>query len=179
MVYPAGKWEIDPTHSEVGFSVKHLMISKVKGSFGSFSGEIVTTENPLETTVEGSVDVTSINTNDKNRDNHLRSADFFDTENFPYMHFKSTKIEHVKDEKYILTGELTIKGVTKEIKLDTTFNGIAVDPYGQTKAAVEATGKINRTDFGLKWNQVLDNGAGLLVSEEVNLILEAQAVLQK
>lgn len=179
MVYPAGKWSVDATHSEVGFSVKHLMISKVKGSFGSFSGEITTTDNPLETEVEGQIDVTSINTNDTNRDNHLRSDDFFDTENFPYMHFKSTKVEHVKGDNYLLTGDLTIKGVTKPVTLNAVFNGVAVDPYGQTKAAVEATGKINRTDFGLKWNQILDNGAGLLVSEEVNLILEAQVVLQK
>lgn len=179
MVYPAGKWLVDATHSEVGFSVKHLMISKVKGSFGSFSGEITTTDNPLETEVEGQIDVTSINTNDTNRDNHLRSDDFFDTENFPYMHFKSTKVEHVKGDNYLLTGDLTIKGVTKPVTLNAVFNGVAVDPYGQTKAAVEATGKINRTDFGLKWNQILDNGAGLLVSEEVNLILEAQVVLQK
>lgn len=179
MVYPAGKWSVDATHSEVGFSVKHLMISKVKGSFGSFSGEITTTDNPLETEVEGQIDVTSINTNDTNRDNHLRSDDFFDTENFPYMHFKSTKVEHVKGDNYLLTGDLTIKGVTKSVTLNAVFNGVAVDPYGQTKAAVEATGKINRTDFGLKWNQILDNGAGLLVSEEVNLILEAQVVLQK
>lgn len=92
MVYPAGKWSVDVTHSEVGFSVKHLMISKVKGSFGSFSGEITTTDNPLETTVEGQIDVTSINTNDTNRDNHLRSDDFFDTENFPYMHFNQQKL---------------------------------------------------------------------------------------
>jgi len=174
---PSGTWIIDPTHSEVTFSVRHLMISKVKGSFNTFEGKIVTNGTPEETKVEGKIDTASVDTNDKNRDGHLASPEFFDVEQFPEMSFVSTKVETKGKEDYVLVGELTIKGVTKEVKLDVEFGGIAVDPYGQTKAAASAKTKISRSDFGLTWNVALESG-GVLVGDDITINLDIQAALQ-
>lgn len=177
MSHPAGTWIIDPSHSEIAFSVKHLMISKVKGNFTKFEGKIVTGGTPEDTSIEGVIDAASITTNDEGRDAHLRSADFFDVENYPTINFKSTNVTSVKGDKYVLEGEITIHGITKPIQLDVEFGGVAKDPFGNTKAAASATGKISRSDFGLTWNAALETG-GVLVGDEITLLLEAQAVLQ-
>ena len=174
-----GKWVIDPSHTNVTFSVRHLMISKVKGSFGAFSGEANIRENITESAVVGIVDVSTINTSDEARDGHLRSADFFDVENFPTMTFKTNKWDMQEGASdFVLTGELTIKDVTHPVSFVGEFGGIQADGYGNTKAGLELTTKINRTDFGLTWNSTLETG-GLLVGEEVTIVIDAQAVLVK
>lgn len=176
---PAGKWVVDASHSAVTFTVKHLMISKVRGTFGGFSGMAVTDgKNILNTSVEGSIDVSTIDTKDDNRDAHLRSADFFDVENFPAMKLVSQKITHVKDDKYQLEALLTIKNVTEPVKIDVEFGGINTDPYGNIKGAAEAEFTIDRTKFGLTWNAALETG-GVLVSNDVKVSLDIQAVLEK
>ena len=176
--YPAGTWDIDPAHSSVSFSVRHLMISKVKGEFGAFTGTIVTTGNPEETTVDATIDVTSISTKESGRDAHLNSVDFFDSEHFPNITFVSSSLESTgKEDKYILRGDLTIRGTTKPVVLDFEFGGIVVDGYGQTKAAASAETKISRGDFGLTWNSTLETG-GVVVSDEVSIQLDIQAVLR-
>lgn len=178
---PAGTWVIDPTHSEVAFSVKHLMISKVRGKFKTFEGQIVTGENTNhepDIQISGVIQTASIDTNDAGRDDHLRSADFFDAENFPTMDFKSTKVHSIEGNTALLDGELTIKGETNPITLSVEFGGVVVDPYGQTKAVASATGKLLRSEYGLTWNAALETG-GVLVGDEITLTLEAQAVLQK
>lgn len=171
-----GKWVIDPAHSAVTFSVRHLMISRVKGSFGSFTGEADIREGHAGSTIAGTVDVTTINTEDEGRDGHLRSADFFDTENYPTMSFVTTNWEGLEDKDFTLTGELTIKDVTKPVTFKGEFGGVQPDGYGNTKAGLELTTKINRTDFGLTWNSALETG-GVLVGEEVTIVIDAQAVL--
>lgn len=174
-----GKWVMDPTHSTVSFSVRHLMISKVKGSFGVFKGEADISENTSDSTITGIVDVTTINTEDEARDGHLRSADFFDVENHPTMSFITTKFESINENKeFTLTGELTIKDVTRPVTFKGEFGGVAADGYGNTKAGLELTTKINRTDWGLTWNSALETG-GVLVGEEVTIVIDAQGVLQE
>ena len=161
---------IDASHSEVGFKVKHLMISTVKGSFTTVMG---TAEGELDNlNISVTIDPTSINTNDENRDGHLKGADFFDVENFPSIDFVATG---VNVHNGVITGEMTIKGVTKEVTLALDYNGKGVDPWGNVKHGFEISGKINRTDFGLTWNAALEAG-GVLVSEEVALTIDIQAV---
>lgn len=171
-----GTHTIDPTHSNVEFAVKHMMITTVKGRFGDVSGTVT-----VPATGEPSVDVTikaaSIDTRVEGRDNHLRSADFFDVEKFPTLRFVSTKATRT-DDGYTLTGDLTIKDVTRPVTLTVTEEGAGVDPWGNAKTAFSATGKINRTDFGLTWNAALETG-GVLVSEDVKLSFDVQLVAQK
>lgn len=170
------KWVIDPTHSELGFKVKHLMISNVKGVFTNYEatidGEDFTT-SPLKVTIQA----TSINTNNTDRDNHLKSADFFDAENFPNLTFEGLSFTKVDDEEYKLKGVLTIKEVSKEIELDVAYGGTNKDPWGIGKMAFEITGKLNRKDFGLNWNSTLETG-GVLVGDEVKISAEVQFVKQ-
>ena len=161
---------IDASHSEVGFKVKHLMISTVRGSFGTVMGSAEGELDNLNISV--TIDPTSINTNDENRDGHLKGADFFDVENFPSIDFVATG---VNVHNGVITGELTIKGVTKEVTLALDYNGKGVDPWGNVKHGFEISGKINRNDFGLTWNAALEAG-GVLVSEEVTLTIDIQAV---
>ena len=177
--YKAGTWTIDPTHSSVGFSVRHLMISKVKGTFDTFEATFVTGENPLDSKVTAVAQVASINTNEENRDGHLRTNDFFEAEKFPTISFVSTgvKVKDAEDGEYIITGDLTIKGVTKSVDFDFEFGGFATDPYGNYKAAASAEAEINREDFGLSWNAALETG-GVLVGEKVKISIDLQAVLQ-
>ena len=177
--YKAGTWTIDPTHSSVGFSVRHLMISKVKGTFDSFEATFVTGENPLDSKVTAVAQVASINTNEENRDGHLRTNDFFEAEKYPTISFVSTgvKVKDDEDGEYIITGDLTIKGVTKSVDFDFEFGGFATDPYGNYKAAASAEAEINREDFGLSWNAALETG-GVLVGEKVKISIDLQAVLQ-
>lgn len=173
----AGTWDIDPTHSTLNFTVKHLMISKVRGTFDGFSGTIVTSENPAENTVNAVIDMATVNTNQPDRDGHLRTNDFFKVDEFPTATFTSTSITLDGDDVTI-DGELTLRGVTKPITLKGEFGGIATDGYGQTKAAASATTVINRTDFGVNYNAALETG-GVLLGEDITISVDLQAALRK
>jgi polyisoprenoid-binding protein YceI len=171
------KWTLDPTHSELQFKVKHLMISTVTGNLKSFSAELASEGDDFSNAdISFSGEISSIDTGNTDRDNHLKSGDFFDAEKFPTMTFKSTEVTKDGDD-YTVTGDLTIKGNTKAVKLNAEFGGIATDPWGQTKAGFTLSGKINRAEFGLTWNAALETG-GVMVSEEVKLLGELQFVKQ-
>lgn len=175
---PNGKWVVDPSHSSVEFTVKHLMISKVRGVFTEFTGTAITRDNDLmKTEAEGSVKTASVSTNDLNRDAHLRSADFFDSENYPEMKLVAQHVNPVGDNKFTVDALLTIRNVTAPIQVHTVFGGITTDPYGNVKGAVEASFKIDRTMFGLNWNSMLETG-GVLVGNDVNVVIDVQAVLE-
>ena len=174
--YRAGTWVLDPSHSEVTFSVRHMMISKVRGTFGVKSATLIAPENPLEARVEASVDVTSIDTKDEGRDQHLRSGDFFDTENFPTMDFVSTGARAENGELYV-DGDLTIRGITKPVTFEVDFGGFGTDPWGNYKAGATAKTVINREDFGLTWNAALETG-GVLVGKDVTIELDLQGSVQ-
>ncbi|MDR6868638.1 polyisoprenoid-binding protein YceI [Microbacterium resistens] len=175
--YRSGTWVLDPAHSEVTFSIRHMMISKVRGTFGVKSATMTAPENPLETTVEASVDVASLDTKDANRDAHLRSADFFDVENYPTMEFRSTGAR-VDDGDFFVDGDLTIHGVTRPVSFAFDFGGFGTDPYGNYKAGASASTVINREDFGLTWNAALETG-GVLVGKDVTITLDLQGALQQ
>lgn len=172
------KWTLDPTHSEIHFKVKHLVISTVSGSFQKFEGEL-NSDKPdfTDAIVTASVDVNSITTNQPQRDEHLKSPDFFDAANHPEITFKSTRIEKDNNDEYLLTGDLNIRGTTKPVTLKVEFGGAATDSYGQSKAGFEASGKINRQDYGLRWSAMTEAG-GLVVSDEVKIELNVQFVKQ-
>jgi polyisoprenoid-binding protein YceI len=170
--YIAGTWDIDPSHSTVGFSVRHMMVSKVRGNFQTFSGEIVTGENLEDSQVTATVDATSITTGTEQRDNHIRSADFFEVENHPTWEFRSTAVT-----ENTLEGELTIKGVTRPVSFDLEFSGFGPDAWGGTRAGFEATTTINRNDFGVDIKMPLEGG-GLVVGEKVTVTLEIEGVLR-
>ena len=171
------KWALDPTHSELQFKVKHLMITTVTGSLKSFTAELSSEGDEFtNASISFSGDISSIDTGNSDRDNNLKSADFFDAEQFSTMNFKSTSVEKDGDD-YIVKGELTIKDTTKSVQLNAEFGGIATDPWGNTKAGFTLAGKINRTDFGLTWNAALETG-GVMVSEEVKIVGELQFVKQ-
>lgn len=174
--YKAGTWVLDPSHSEVRFSVRHMMISKVRGVFAVKSATIVAPENPLETTVTASVDAASIDTKDEGRDAHLRSADFFDVETFPTIDFVSTGVR-VEDGNFLVDGNLTLHGVTKPVTFEVEFGGFGTDPYGNYKAGATAKTVINREDFGLTWNAALETG-GVLVGKDVTIELDLQGSIQ-
>lgn len=170
------KWIIDPTHSEVSFKVKHLVISTVTGYFKKFEGSAESTSDDFEgAKVAFAADIDSIDTNQADRDGHLKSADFFDAASFPQLSFEG-KIQNAGGD-YKLVGELTMRGVTKSLTLDVDFGGVAADPYGQTKAGFEIEGKVNRKDFGLSWSAVTEAG-NVVVSDQVRLLLSVQLVKQ-
>lgn len=172
------KWNLDPVHSEIGFKVRHMMITNVSGSFGTYNVSTVTDGNDFTTaSIEFEADLNSISTANPDRDNHLKSGDFFDSLNYPKLRFVSTKLEKKDDENYVLNGDLTIKDVARPVKFNVEFGGIGKDPWGNEKAGFTLTGKINRTDFGLNWNATLETG-GVLVSEDVRLFAEIQLVKQ-
>ncbi len=173
--YIAGTWDLDPSHSEVGFSVRHLMVSKVRGRFNSFSGELVTAANPLESSVTASIDLNSIVTGDEGRDNHLRSADFFDVANHPTMTYRSTGVRPDGDA-YIVDGELSLHGVTRQVPLKLELNGFIESPMG-TRAGFSASGEISRKDFGIDINMPLEGG-GVVVGDKVTVTLEIEALLR-
>lgn len=173
---PAGTWTIDPSHSEVGFTVRHLMVAKVRGFFEKFEGTITIAEDPLDSEVTATVDLTSINTNDEQRDGHLRSADFFEVENHPVLTFTSTAV--VPDgSDYKVTGDLSIKGTTKAVELDLEFNGVHPDPWGGTRAGFSAETEISRKEFGVDFEIPMDGG-GVVVGDKIKIQLEVEAVLQ-
>ncbi len=169
-----GTWNIDPSHSIVSFVARHLVITKVRGTFGDVSGAVVIADDKLASTVQATIGMDSITTGDEGRDGHLKSADFFDVETYPTMTFVSTGIRGDGSE-YVLTGDLTIKGVSKSIELDLEFEGVSPDPWGGTRVGFSATGEINRRDFGLNFDVKIDTG-GALVGEKIKLEIEAQAV---
>lgn len=173
-------WIVDPFHSEVQFKIKHLMITTVTGSFSSFHATVQTEdEDFMKAKVEFTADVSSISTGNGDRDNHLKSAEFFDAEAFPQIKFITTGLESVdNDGSYELQGDLTIRDVTKRVKLDTEFGGVIKDPYGNTKAGISIHGKINRKDFGLTWSAVTEAG-GLVLSDEVRIACEIQLIEQQ
>jgi len=172
------RWKIDPSHSEIGFAAKHLMISTVRGRFSDVTGFIDFDEqDPTSAKIDVEVGVASIDTRQEPRDQHLRSADFFDAENHPSMKFVSTRIEHGRGNEYKVTGDLTIRGTTKPVTLDATFEGAHPDPWGGTRAGFSATGKIDRHEFGLNWNATIEAG-GVVVGPEIKLQLEVEAVKQ-
>ena len=173
------KWAVDPTHSEVQFKVKHLMITTVTGYFQKFNVEAETADEQF-TNVENVIftaDVNSISTNNEQRDTHLKSADFFDAETYGEIRFVGTKYEKAGAEDYKLHGDLTIRGVSKPFTVNIEFGGIVVDPYGQTKAGFTMTGKISRKEFGLTWNAITEAGS-VVVSDEIKLHAEIQLVKQ-
>jgi polyisoprenoid-binding protein YceI len=168
------KWMLDKSHSEVAFKVKHLMISNVKGNFSDYEAEISTTDDDFSSAnIELNIKTNSISTNDVNRDNHLKSNDFFDAENFSDLKFKSTSLKLKSGNDYELTGELTIKNITKTVKFNAEFGGIMKDPWGNIKAGFTLDGMINRKDWELNWNGILETG-GVLVGEEVKIQCEIE-----
>lgn len=172
-------WVIDPSHSEIAFKVKHLMISNVKGSFGEFSGQIITDADDFTTSdISFKLNPASISTGAPDRDAHLKSPDFFDVENYAEITFTSGKLVKTSDDEFALSGILTIKGVSQPVQLEVEFGGLMTDPWGNVKAGFTLNGKINRRDFGLTWNAALETG-GVLVGDEVRLTLEVQLLKQK
>lgn len=174
--YVTGTWDIDTTHSEVGFVVRHLVVTKVRGRFAKFSGSIVTAENPLDSSVDISVDLNSITTNADQRDNHLRSADFFEVEKYPEMTYKATGARQ-DGENFVLDGELTLKDVTKVVPLTFELNGFSADPWGGTRAGFSASAQINRKDFNVNFEGV-QNGLAV-VGDKIDIHIEVEAVLRQ
>ncbi len=174
----ATKWVLDPIHSEVQFKIKHLVISTVTGAFKTFEGTVYAEGDTFEDAeVEFSLDVMSIDTNNEQRDGHLKAPEFFDAEKYPKITFKSTSFEKIDDEEYKLHGDLTIKDITKPVTLDVEFGGTATDFYGNLKAGFEITGKINRKEFGLVWDGVTEAGS-IVVGEDVKLTINTQFAKQ-
>jgi polyisoprenoid-binding protein YceI len=174
----AGTWTIDPVHSHVEFSVRHLMISTVKGRFAGVQGTAVLDEaQPGNSKVEVTIDVRSIDTHEPDRDTHLRSADFFEIEKFSAMTYRSTRVEKAGDDRYRVTGDLTIRDQTRPVALDVTLEGKGKDPWGGDRMGFSATARIKRSDFGLKWNQLLEAG-GVAVGDEVKIAIDVELVKQ-
>ena len=171
-------WTIDSSHAEIGFAVRHLMIATVRGRFGAVSGTVTVDEtNPRNSKIDVTVDVTSVDTRQEMRDNHLRSPDFFDVATYPTMHFVSKRIDGDIGGEFRVLGDLTIRGVTREVTLTANLEGRTKDPWGNERAGFSATGKINRHDFGLTWNQALESG-GVMVGDEVKLTIDVELVHQ-
>jgi polyisoprenoid-binding protein YceI len=176
MSITTGTWNLDPTHTEIGFAVRHIM-SKVRGKFETFEGSIVSADPISDSTVSVEVDLSSINTGTADRDNHLRSSDFFDTETHPKMTFTSTGVVQKSDESFVVNGDLTIKGVTKPLQLDVDFLGEGKDPWGGTRVGVEATGEISRKEFGIDFNIPLE-GDKVMIGDKITITINAEAVLE-
>jgi len=175
--YVTGTWQIDPAHSDVSFSVRHMMVSKVKGHFRTFSGTIVTAENPLASSVTAEIDASTIDTNQEQRDNHIRSADFFEVEKYPTITFTSTSVEP-KGDDFLVHGDLTIKGNTRSVPLKLELNGFGPDAFGGTRAGFTATTEISRKEFGVDIDMPMDGG-GVVVGDKITITLEIEAVLQQ
>jgi len=173
-------WEIDPAHSSVQFSVRHMMVSNVRGEFRKVSGTVRGDEtDPTKAQVEATIDTTSIDTRNEKRDSHLKSADFLDTEKFPTMTFKSKKIEKTGDHRYRVTGDLTLHGVTREVALDVEGpSAVVKDPMGNVHVGATATAKLNRQDFGITWSKALDGG-GVMVGDDVDVTIDVEGTKEK
>ena len=172
------KWQLDPMHSELGFKIKHLMITNVSGSFQNFSVEVETEGTDFTTAkITATADMSSISTNNVQRDTHLRTSDFFEVEKYPELKFVSTSIDKIDNDSFTLHGDLTLKGVTKPVKLNVEFSGVVKDPWGNEKAGFVITGKINRSNWGVSFNSTMETG-GLLLGEEVKIFSETQLVKQ-
>lgn len=169
-----GAWNIDASHSSVTFVARHLVVSKVRGRFDTFSGVITVAEDRLQSKVDATIEVGSINTSDESRDGHLKSPDFFDAGQFPTITFATTSVRADGDD-YVLVGDLTIKGNTRPVELELEFGGVESDPWGGTRAGFSAETEINRKDWGLEWNVVLETG-GALVGEKIKIQLDIEAV---
>ncbi|WP_404380707.1 YceI family protein [Knoellia locipacati] len=169
---PAGTWAVDASHTEVGFVARHLMVSKVRGYFKEVSGTVEVAEDISQSVVDVTAQIASVETGSADRDAHLKSADFFDAEQFPVMTFRSTSFDGET-----LTGELTIKDVTKPVTFDVDFGGVGQDPWGNTKAGFEATTTVNRKDWGLTWNAAVEGG-GVLVSDKITINIDVQLAKQ-
>ena len=172
------KWSLDPIHSELQFKIKHLMISNVSGALKNFQAEVETEDKDFTTArINLIAQMDSISTNNEQRDAHLRNSDFFEVEKYPELKFKSTKVEKADSDTFVVYGELTMKGVTKRIRLNAEFNGVVKDPWGNERAAFTVTGKINRTDWGMNFNGVMETG-GVMLGEEVKISSELELVKQ-
>ena len=172
------KWVLDPTHSELGFKIKHLMISNVSGNFKEVEAQVTTEgENFATAQIEAKIKTASINTNNEQRDVHLRTSDFLEAEQYPEIIFKSTRIEKQDDEIFLLYGNLTMKGITKPVKLNVEYSGVTKDPWGGERAGVTITGKINRSEWNVTFNAVLETG-GVALSDEIKIHSEVQLVKQ-
>jgi polyisoprenoid-binding protein YceI len=172
------KWVIDPIHSEIGFKIKHLMITNVSGRFEGFEAEVLTEDEDFSTAkVEVKIKTASINTNNLQRDEHLRNSDFFEVESYPEILFTSTRVEKIDKDNFVLHGNLSLKGITKPVKLNVEYSGATKDPWGNQKAGFVITGKINRSEFELSFNAALETG-GLVLGEEVKIHSEVQLIKQ-
>jgi polyisoprenoid-binding protein YceI len=169
-----GVWNVDPTHSRIGFTVRHLMVSKVRGNFGTFTGTLTIAADPLASKVEASADVSTIATGDDTRDGHLKTGDFFDVENFPTITLVSTGIEGAGSD-YVMHTDVTIKGVTNSVDFELEFEGVGPDPWGGTRAGFSAAAEISRKDWGLEYNMVLETG-GVVIGDKVKIQLDVEAV---
>ena len=171
---PAGAWTVDRVHTRIGFVARHLMVTKVRGSFSDFSAEVEIAENPLESSLTAEVQMASIDTANADRDGHLRTNDFFDIERYPTMSLRATRFEGSGD-RFTMAADLTIKGVTRTVDFDLEFDGVSQDPWGGTRAGFSASAVIDRTDFGIEFNATLETG-GVLVGEKVQIELDVQLV---
>lgn len=177
VIIPTGTWAVDAAHSKVGFSVKHMGISTVRGEFTEFQGILELGEDPSDVKVRGSVKAASVDTNEAQRDEHLRSPDFFEADTYPDISYESTRVEAIDDETYRITGRLTLHGVTNELVLTAEVNGVEEDPNGGDRVGLEVTGQLSRAEYGMKFNQALGSG-NMLVSDKVKLTLDIAATRQ-
>jgi len=175
--YIAGTWNIDPVHSHIGFVARHLMVSKVRGNFTKFEGQIITAEDPLQSSATATIDTTSFDTANEQRNNDIKGENFLDVANHPTMTYRSTGVRQ-EDGEIIVDGDLTIRGVTRPVALTVEVNGFGPDPYGGTRAGFSAAGEINRTDYGITANMALPTG-GVMISEKIQLTIEVEATLAK
>jgi polyisoprenoid-binding protein YceI len=174
--YLTGTWTIDPVHTDVGFSVRHMMVSKVRGRFHGVTGTIVLPEDPAQASVEAEIDMTTLDTGNTDRDDHIRSADFFEVERYPTMTFRSTSVEPAGNE-LVVHGELSLHGTTRPVNLDLEVNGFTKDPFGGTRCGFTASTVINRKDFGISIEMPMDGG-GVVVGDKINVTLEIEAILE-
>jgi polyisoprenoid-binding protein YceI len=178
LVIPAaGTYELDAAHKRVGFVVRHLMVSKVRGEFATATATITVAENPLESSVVATIQTASVNTGQPDRDNHLRTGDFFEAEKYPTLEFRSTGVKSHEGNEFVLTGDLTIKGVTKEVELEVEFEGVGRSPYGFDLFGFSATTEIDREDWGLTYNMALETG-GVMIGKKVKIEIEGEAIRQ-
>jgi polyisoprenoid-binding protein YceI len=175
--YVAGTWDIDPVHSQIGFMARHLMVSKVRGKFDKFEGQIVTADDALRSSATATIDATSFDTGNDQRNGDVKSENFLDVASYPTLTFRSTSVRR-DGEQFIAEGELTIKGVTRPVELAVEVNGIGPDPYGGTRLGLSAIGEINRNDYGISFNMVLPTG-GVMISDKIQLEIEVEATLRK